>query len=452
MKSFDSVCDKVVREAQLLAGATLSLSDGVSNAAEELRNHPERGAYIVADAVVGSAVLTMINKNPAALGKGLQPAYEFFVAHGGKICAGLVSADLLQRIAEPLLDTWRAPDEAGTNKRMLGRRLGAAVVDYALPGGIVFAGAKLGSIFRVSDLIGASHVRPRLAYVDALQINRFAVLSSEANASAKNLIMLNQGNHSNPWREIQLTGKTRVVKPSQAVEGERGDIILHAPESGRKYIGAKLIDDNEPGAIGSLRGFDVRDVLAKAHINFNSQAQREQNLQTIEQVVAKLKGEIVLRRDTRHHRIDSFDDLVQYRLRIPLWLDPTIRAPKIELRLSGRLFDFEPIRPRKGDLYLSRELDMVGADNRARGSGAQSGRFTLNVYDDQLWLQKFNLQDFLSYHTDVKEPGRFYRFFTKYEMVERFPKVVETLQPYIKEELAFWNHNPKKRMFELGRS
>ncbi len=456
-KTPESIFSKFSRECELFAGAAGNLCDGIKNAAQDAWSHPEKSTKMVADAAACGLAIALIAKNPAILGKGLQPVCEFGMAHGGEIGAGLVSIDLSQRMADPIAATWRSPDSLAMNKQDLGNRLGSVVVDYTLMGAGGLAGGKYGpaSLQYFGDFM-AFNFRARPSYALAGTAGAGSFTQSVRpfstplfdNPSTKDLVLFKE---RNSWREITLTGKTHLAKPGQtSIEGERGDIVLHTPESGKNYIGVKLLDDSsEPNVITNLNDFDIRDVIAKAHVNYKSESHRLLNLQVIQEAVSNLIGELALRRDTRHHTVDSYDDLVQYRLRSPLWLDPTIWAPKIELPLSGRLTEFEPVRPRKGDLYLSHELDQVGAQNKYLGNGPQSGMFTLNIYDDQLWLQKFNLRNFLSYHTDIKEPSRLYRFWTKYEMLARLPNVVETLQPFIKkDDLSIWNHNPKKRMFE----
>jgi len=87
---------------------------------------------LITDAAVGGLAIALICENPAILGKGLQPVCEFGIAHGGKIGTALLATDLSQRIASPVIDTWRSADGLSSNKQLLGDRLGAAVVDYTL--------------------------------------------------------------------------------------------------------------------------------------------------------------------------------------------------------------------------------------------------------------------------------------------------------------------------------
>jgi len=85
----------------------------------------------------------------------------------------------------------------------------------------------------------------------------------------------------------------------------------------------KVAGRQQPRVIPALRNFDIRDVLDKSHINFGSDEQRLFNLQVIKEAVSNLKGELVLRRDVRHHKMDFSDEWVQYRLRSPHWVDST---------------------------------------------------------------------------------------------------------------------------------
>ena len=452
----ESCSDKMARECALLAGAAQKIGDGICNAAQDAWKNPERNTKMMGDAAVGGLAIALLAKNPAILGKELQPLCEFGLAHGGKIGAACFAVDLSQRTANPLIDTWHSSERLSANKLILADKLGSAFVDYTLMGAAGLAGAKYGP--------GAlSHVRnfaetnwpsqQRYAYAfshyeqqnfpGSLKRDQFADLEKPAEKPSVYY------NLSGPREDgIHLTGKTHVLRSDWIyANGQPGDVVLHHPGSGQNYIGAKLLDCHQK-LVAALTDFDLKDIFHASKVNFCSTQRRNANIDFIREAIAQLRGNLTVKREFGHHEIANPVIGEQYRLRNPMWLDSSRQAPNIELPLTGRVYKFDSDKPEPGDLIVKPELHQ----QRKQGFGPQSGQFALMGYDKCLFAQKFDLRRFLIRDTDLSDPFRLFYFDSQTDMNQKFPLLVKTIRANLKQsDIAVWNHDSKGQVFEISR-
>ncbi len=273
-------------------------------------------------------------------------------------------ADLIQRMGDPVIQTWSRTASLSESKQKLGDNFGAALFEYALIG----ASGGLGSRYSERTLPAfkaftkVESLRPCLASPSGLSPEATCFPSISRGDVSKlptaDLVMYNTSK-SIDLSDVHLSGITKLVSshPERLAAEARGNVFVYPTV--RNYLSAHVSN-------GSANLYlNVLDVLRAAKYNgftfFDSMLQRDGKFRLIQESFWKMRDEPLCWHED------------QYRLKFPVVQN---------MRLSGVVDvssrDWLPIRPGVGDVHVLEVL-------KKRTSLGQSGYLLIRTWNGYQW-------------------------------------------------------------------
>lgn len=425
----ESIGEKLSREVELLSSLRQTSGDGVRAAMRETANNPSHMAVqIMGSALLGTAI-SVAARNPAVLGKALEPALRIGVQSGAELGALALCADLGHRISDPVLSVWRTGQNLESDKQLLAASLGRAAVDYTMMGTSGVLGAKCGTntIYGarafLHEAASATSCEPALAYAGSTNFASSRMFPVREAALGEPLVpnsVFMRGRSyadtsKNKPPELKLTGKVEVLEaePKMVEAATAGDLFLFPKVSGQNnhYVSARVFDGTK------LRAFDLVDIVGVNRAFFTKEGTVgfSESATKISACLKELQGEKITWRKTPHNRT-YLTSWPQYRMKSvksllkgdeetalakdkPPTAESLAEARPVEvhrnlenvpdIKLSGNIHtgQYPPETPRIGDLHISYKTDSTGRYNREHGHAnyGYSGYFRADIHDGQRW-------------------------------------------------------------------